>query len=208
VEYLSLFGIVFIIHLLAVMSPGPDFIMVVKNAIQFNRKTAIYTSLGISLGIAIHVIYSIAGVAILIKKNEVLFNVIKTIGAIYIIYIGYKTAFSKSQDFTLKKTNKNRQVDIKKAIKTGFITNIFNPKASLFFLSVFSIILPPDTPFSVIMGISAMLIIVTFLWFTTVSYIFTSQKVVIVYKKYDRIILISLGIILILLGINVLFQFF
>jgi RhtB (resistance to homoserine/threonine) family protein len=203
-SYLNLFGLIFGIHLLAVMSPGPDFVMVLRNALQYNRKTAIYTALGISLGIAVHILYSVAGVAYLLKKNQMVFQIVKIAGALYIIYIGYKTLKSKQADIKIKiKQNAQRTLNFLEALKIGFITNALNPKASLFFLSIFSLLIPPDIPFWVLAGISVMLIVVTFLWFSLVSVIFTNKQVVERYKKYETYMIKLFGIILIVLGLTI-----
>ncbi len=204
--YFRLFILIFSIHLLAVMSPGPDFIMVLKNALQYNRKTAIYTALGIGLGIGIHIIYSVAGMAYLLQHNQTLFQTVIYAGAIYIIYTGGKTIASKQVEISIQNQQSGIQITPFTAIKTGFITNVLNPKASLFFLSLFSILIPPGTPVWVLIGISIMLISVTFLWFSLVSVIFTNRMTVKIYEKYEAYIVKFLGIVLIALGITILFE--
>ncbi|MEK7085471.1 MAG: LysE family transporter, partial [Patescibacteria group bacterium] len=71
---LTLIGTVAIIHLLAAVSPGPDFIMCVKNSLTYSRKTGIWTAVGFSIGMAVHIFYSLAGVALIISKSIILFN--------------------------------------------------------------------------------------------------------------------------------------
>ncbi len=205
-SYIQLFALIFSIHLLAVMSPGPDFVMVLKNALQYNRKTAVYTALGIGLGIGIHIIYSVAGIAYLLQQNQTVFQLVKYAGMAYIIYIGIKTFMSKQTKIKLQNQQNNKQISYFEAIKTGFITNVLNPKASLFFLSLFSLLIPPNTPSWVLSGISFMLITVTFLWFSLVSVIFTNPLIVKSYEKYESYIVKFFGVILIILGIGILFE--
>ncbi len=78
------------IHILGAASPGPDLALVLKNSLESGRKAGIYSALGIALGIAVHVSYSVLGLAVLISKSILLFNIIKLIGAAYLIYIGSK----------------------------------------------------------------------------------------------------------------------
>ena len=205
-EYFSLVGLIFVIHLVAVMSPGPDFVLVLKNAIQHDRKIAIYTSLGISLGIAIHIIYSLAGVAYLLQKNEWVFISVKIAGALYIIYLGYKTIITPTSHIDWQSGNKADSINNKQAVQTGFITNALNPKASLFFLSIFSLIIPPKTPNYILLIISLMLISVTFLWFALVSIVFTNNSVRAGYEKYEKYLLKFFGLMLILLGVGIFFE--
>jgi len=205
-SYPTLFELILGIHLLAVASPGPDFVMVLRNALQYNRKIAIYTAWGISMGIGIHILYSVAGIAYLLQKNQNIFQIIKILGALYIIYMGVKTILSKGQKIKMQTDQKQTVIPAKQAVKIGFMTNVLNPKASLFFLSIFSLLIPPNVPAWVLIGISLMLITVTFLWFTLVSFIFTNPLIIKRYEKYESIILKIFGIILIALGIGVFFE--
>jgi len=205
-EYLSLFALIFITHLLAVMSPGPDFVMVLKNALQHNRKIAVYTAFGISLGIGVHILYSVLGIAYLLQQNRALFSAVKIAGALYLIYMGIRTLISARKNIELKPAGTSVNISKLEAVKTGFITNVLNPKASLFFLSIFSVMIPPDIPLWVLLVISAMLIGVTFLWFAFVSYIFTNPMVVKRYQKTEKYLLLILGFILILLGVSMILE--
>ena len=63
-EYITLIGTVALVHLLAVISPGPDFIMCVRNSLAYSRKTGIWTAVGFGAGIGVHIIYSLAGLAV------------------------------------------------------------------------------------------------------------------------------------------------
>src|SRR5438874_2029674 len=95
--FLSQFLTVAVIHLLAVMSPGPDFAMVTRNSLLYSRKSGIYTSLGMSLGIMVHVTYCLLGIALIVSRSIVIFSIIKYVGAAYLMYIGYKSLRAKPQ---------------------------------------------------------------------------------------------------------------
>jgi len=206
VAYIRLIGLILGIHLLAVISPGPDFVMVLKNALQHNRKIAIYTSLGISMGIAVHILYSLAGVAYLLQQNHLLFSFVKTAGALYIIYMGVKTIAGKWKKLEIQSDKNTKPMGAHKAIQIGFVTNALNPKASLFFLSIFSIVIPPETPAYVLAIISASVILVTFLWFAFVSFVFTNNRIRKHYEKYELYITRFFGFVLILLGISIFYD--
>lgn len=74
------------LNFLAVISPGPDFAMVVKTALTQPRKPAVFTALGIALGIFVHVSYCVLGLAIIITQSILLFSLVKYLGAAYFIY--------------------------------------------------------------------------------------------------------------------------
>lgn len=95
-HYLPIIFTVALIHLLAVISPGPDFIMITRNSLIYSRRTGIYSAIGLGLGILVHVTYSLVGIGLLISKSILLFNTIKYLGAAYLIYIGYKSITAKA----------------------------------------------------------------------------------------------------------------
>lgn len=183
VEFLShLPGLisVSIIAIFMAISPGADFVIVTRNSVFYGRLAGLYSSLGVSLAIWIHVAYSIAGLAIIISNSIVLFTIIKYLGAAYLIYIGWKTFQSKSN------TDIEHQIDNKglsnfSALKIGFITNALNPKTTIFFLSIFTQIVHPQTPLWVQIIYGAIISLAHLLWFCSVS-IFLSQPVLL--KKF------------------------
>jgi len=175
-EYLTLIGTVTIIHLLALISPGPDFIVAVKNSLTYSRKVGIFTALGFGLGITIHLFYCIGGLAILVSQSIIIFNLLKLLGAGYLIFIGLKTIISKSSRVVINnKTNKS-EISALKAVEIGFLTNVLNPKATLSLLSLFTIVISPDTPSYILAILCAIMILSTIIWFTLVSIFFTQKK--------------------------------
>ena len=124
-----------IIAIFMAISPGADFVMVTRNSVFYGRLAGLYSSLGVSLAIWIHVAYSIAGLAIIISNSIVLFSIIKYLGAAYLIYIGWKTFRSKSK-INVDHQSDNEDLSNFSAFKIGFITNALNPKR-LFFSSAY-----------------------------------------------------------------------
>ncbi len=203
-EYLSLLGLIFMLHIMAVSSPGPDFLLVLKNSMQYGKKAGIYLSLGIALGVSIHIIYSLTGVALLLKKYPALFQFIKSLGALYIIYLGIKSLKQKYIPVEIDKNQtRNQRIEPRKFIKMGFLTNILNPKASLFFLSIFSVVIPPDLPNYMIGIIILMMLLTNFFWFYLVASLFTRPVIIRYYNKYEKYISKLFGLILILLGLSI-----
>ena len=89
----------------------------------------------------------------------------------------------------------------------GFLTNVLNPKATLFFLSLFTFVIGNSTPVYIIITISAIIIFTAFTWFTIVSIFLAQQKVQRVFLKYEQGINRTLGGFLIFLGIKVALTF-
>lgn len=193
-----------IIHLLAVISPGPDFAMVTRNSLVYSRKIAIYTSLGIALGISVHVLYSLLGIGLIISKSILAFNIIKYIGAGYLIYIGWKSLKAKpAQNDQESAGIVQKEIPVMQAIRTGFFTNVLNPKATLFFLALFTQVIDPLTPKLIQLFYGIEMMIITFVWFSIVSFLFSNHLVKSKVTKFQHYIERVTGGVLIALGIKV-----
>jgi RhtB (resistance to homoserine/threonine) family protein len=168
---------------LGLISPGPDFVIAVKNSVLHSRRTGVFTALGFALGVLVHVSYSILGIAALISQSILLFSVIKYIGAAYLIYLGVKSLRSKGlQKGEVSKCIKNAEhegssLSTMSAIRSGFFTNLLNPKATLFFLAIFTQIISPETPvlWKAIYGASCS--VMTAIWFSIVAYVLTHRSI-------------------------------
>lgn len=201
--YLPLILTVAVIHLLALISPGPDFIMCVRNSLTYSRRTGIFTAVGFGGGIAVHIIYCLAGLALIISKSIVIFSVIKFLGAGYLIYIGVKSVLSKSSALEIGEQHKKQDISALAAVKIGFLTNVLNPKATLFFLSLFTLVISPNTPFPVMLFMGAIMVVQTILWFSLVATLLSHKKVRAVFEKFQGAFNKTLGGLLIALGVKV-----
>ncbi|MFT4554329.1 MAG: RhtB (resistance to homoserine/threonine) family protein [Chlamydiales bacterium] len=189
------------IVLLGAMSPGPDWAIVTKYSLNVSRTAGLMATLGIAVGILLHMTYCLLGVGILISQSPFLFNIIKVVGGLYLCYIGYKGLRAKAVD--LKKLSASQTVTPShwEAFKVGVVTNALNPKATLFFLSLFSLVIDPGTPLWVLLIYVAVIFIITILWFGTLSFLLSAEacrsRIVNVSHWVER----GLGIILICLGV-------
>lgn len=191
------------VHLLAVASPGPDFVMAVKNSLMYSRRIGIWTAIGFGLGIMVHIFYSLAGLAIIISKSILIFNTIKFLGAGYLIYIGLKSLLAKESHINIHHQDRKKEISKSQAIKMGFLTNALNPKATLFFLSLFTLIISPETPKFILGVASIMMVIDTILWFSIVSIFFTQKRIRDNFDRFQGIFNKTFGGLLVLLGVKV-----
>ncbi len=202
-QYLPIILTVALAHLLAVISPGPDFIMITRNSLMYSRKTGIYSAIGLSLGILVHITYSLVGIGLLIAKSIILFNTIKLLGAGYLIYLGYKSLTSKSSKLSLGQENHKKEISKWSAIRMGFLTNVTNPKATLFFLSLFTLVITPTTPIFIKLFMAAEMSTVQFLWFTLVAYLASHRLIKNKIGNIQGFAEKFIGVVLIALGIKV-----
>lgn len=201
-EFLAIISI----SIFMAISPGPDFFMVSRNSIMYNKTAGIYAAIGISLAIWLHAAYSIAGLAILISKSIFLFSIIKYIGAAYLIFIGFKTIFSKSSiNKNIVQNKKVNQISKFESFKVGFITNALNPKTTIFFLSIFTQIVNVDTSLVLQIIYGAIISLAHFIWFYSVTYFFSHPLILSKFQRYQKRIESFVGAALIIFGIKVAF---
>lgn len=205
-ENLAIIGAITLVHLLGAMSPGPDFVMSVRNSLTYSRRTGIFTAVGFGLGVAVHVAYCIAGIAVVIAKSIIVFNVIKYLGAAYLLFMGVQSLFGRSSHFDAGSAEHREDISALRAVRTGFLTNILNPKATLFFLGLFTVLISPSTPRPVLVIAGIIMVINTMLWFSFVAVFLNQRHVRSFFGRFQGYFNRVFGGILVLLGIKIVFM--
>lgn len=175
-SYWPEFLTVALVHLLAVASPGPDFAVVLRQALTRTRSTALLTAVGIGLGILLHVGYSLLGIGLIIQQSVWLFNVLKVVGALYLTWIAWQCLRARAGGIYVEEAPATVQSAFA-ALRLGFLTNALNPKATLFFVSLFSVVINPGTPIALQAGYGLYMAVATALWFALVAVFFTLPRV-------------------------------
>jgi threonine/homoserine/homoserine lactone efflux protein len=116
------------------ITPGNDMIFVISRSLSYGTKAGVYAALGIGLGCFVHIFASVVGLSVIIQKSEILFNIIRYTGAAYLIFIGIKSFIEKPSTMIFNQ-NQNVKNTHLKILRQGTITNVLNPKVSLFFLA-------------------------------------------------------------------------
>jgi threonine/homoserine/homoserine lactone efflux protein len=154
----------------------------------------------------VHVSYCILGLGLIISQSIVVFNLVKLLGAAYLMYVGFqairaqKTGIDQEQKHRTKLAPKTRQ-----AFFSGFITNVLNPKVTLFFLSLFSVLISPNTPILIQFAYGLWMSFATVLWFSCLSMIFSLQSFRNIFQSIGHWFERTMGAILIALGIKLAF---
>ena len=196
--------LVITISCLGMISPGPDFFLVLKNSLSYNRKMALMTCLGVISAIAIHMSYCVAGIAVLITATPWLYNALRYAGAAYLLWIGIKALLAKSSATTyISKQTQPINVTAKAAFMQGLLCNLLNPKATLFFLAIFTQLLNADSTLMDKLLVAFIIWLEALLWWPLVVFIFQTQVVQRRYFKLQAIIDKLLGMILIVIGVKV-----
>ena len=180
-------------HLFAVMSPGPDTAIIIREVSLNNRRGGLFCAFGIGVGILIHCYLAIFGISTLLLSNNFAGDLISMFGSFYLIFIGISSFKSESQ------TSEKSQL-MSSSFINGFITNIFNIKAFIFFISLFSIILNDDIPSIGKIFIPIYFAIATSLWFSFLTIVLTHDTIQKRWEPVQEIINKIAGSILIALG--------
>nr|WP_206007811.1 MULTISPECIES: LysE family transporter [unclassified Pseudoalteromonas] len=199
-----------IAHFFAVASPGPDFAVVLKQSVQQGRRNALWTSAGVGAAILLHVAYCVLGVALILTQSPSLFMALKYLAGAYLAYLGVqalraaKPTASNEGEAAKDVENKTVQEEsVWLAFRRGFFTNALNPKATLFFMSLFTLVISPTTPTSVQIGYGVYMALATWAWFSMLSIILSRNNVRGFFQQrgywFDR----GIGVILIALAVRV-----
>lgn len=192
-----------VVTILAVVSPGADFAMVTRNSLLYGRPAGLLASLGIAAGVQLHVLYTMLGVGLVLQSSPVLFSAIKLAGAVYLIYVGYQTFFSRISGTTGSLSTPN--LSAWNAFRTGFLTNALNPKTTLFVVSVYTQVVNPGTSLAVQIGYGLFMSLAHWVWFSMVSLFFSEDRLR--HRMLQRQVLLnrSIGLVLVALGLALVF---
>lgn len=192
------------IHLLAAMSPGPDFVYVSQQTLSRGRAAGLLCSLGVALGLGVHIAYSVLGLAVVIAQAAWLLTAIKIIGGCYLVYLGIQglRARAKSEVVVLHERRAAPENPFR-TLWRGFLCNVLNPKAPVYFVSVFTVVLSPDMPLWQLAIYGGWMMVLQFVWFAVVAFVLSIPRVNRQFQRAGHWIDRVLGGVMVLLGVKV-----
>lgn len=160
------------IHLMACLSPGPDIFLVVLNSLRHGWRAGVATTTGILSGVLLHIIFGITGLSYLLTRNADLHTALALAGGAWLMFLGIRGIRHNPKD----RPGNAVQVDKKTLPKgfldswtQGFLANLLNPKALLYLLSLFSVMLGPDVPLRIRIASGAAMLAVQACAFSSVA---------------------------------------
>lgn len=189
--------------LLGCISPGPDFVAVTSHALA-ERRSGLRIAHGIATAITLWASLSVAGLAFVLSQVALLYEAVRLVGAAYLVYLGVSVLWSARR-------RPAKQMPMQAAMKRGsfrrgFILGMTNPKAAVFFSSLFATLLPAQAPTWVYGTTIALAAATAFGWFTVVALAFSIGRVQQLYGKARWGIDIATGTLLSLLGLRLAFE--
>ncbi len=164
--------LVLAIHAVALISPGPDFAIVTRLSIVSGRQTGLWAAAGVAAAIGVYILVCAFGLSLVLAALPGLSTLLSVTGAMYLAWLGIQCLRSKGQ---LPEMQSRGQVG--KAFVSGFLTNLLNPKAMLYFGSILSQVLTPELGTVDTALLWVLLVGESFLWFGIVSAMFSSRRV-------------------------------
>ncbi|MBT4832100.1 MAG: LysE family transporter [Porticoccaceae bacterium] len=190
------------VHLLAAASPGPDFVLVSQQTLSNGKRAGLLCSIGIALGLSVHILYSAFGLAAVIANSSSALWLIKLLGGSYLIYLGINglRAKARSGEATTAVANQTAL----KTIGLGFLCNALNPKAPIYFISLFTIVLSQNTPAQHLLIYGIWMMVLQFAWFSFLTLLLSRPMVTDRFQALGHWIDRVAGGAMLLLGIKVL----
>ncbi|WP_193170363.1 LysE family translocator [Nisaea nitritireducens] len=191
------------ITLLVMISPGPDMVIVMRNTIVGGRAGGLQSSLGVLTGNMVHITYCAVGIGWLISESILAFNILKYAGAAYLIYIGVMSFRARDMALSAETKAELQKNAGKSWFLQGFLNNILNPKGTLFYLGVFTMVITPETSAATTLLLVLIMMSVSALFWLFFVYTLDSNIVRNVLERGQKIVNRVFGGLLIFLGIRV-----
>lgn len=192
---------------IAIVSPGPNFIFVVNRSISDSRKTGIYSAFGVATGSGIFAISGLLGLIVLISALPYFSTFIRYLGGGYLVYLGITMLISCRQQTLVNPTNSdNASMAPLTAYYTGLLTNLTNPKAWAFYLSLFTLMIENEFPLWAKVFLAVSMFMISFGWYALMALLISDRRVQGRFFSIQPVIKSVLGTLLILLGGKLLFQ--
>lgn len=198
-------GLIGGIHVLAAMSPGPDWLYVTRQTLTRGRTTGLWCSLGIALGLGVHIAYSVFGLAVVVNASEWLMMLIRIFGGVYLIHLGMNGM--RSGPMAVQNHDAPEVVMPKESVLLtlwkGMLCNILNPKAPVYFVALFTSVLSPKMPTWQLAVYGIWMMFLQFLWFATVVLFLSVPKFNHFFQTYAHWLNRILGVMMTGLGFKI-----
>lgn len=198
---MSLYHIVFylsLLNVLAAMSPGPDMAVVVQHVLDHGRRAGIWTAVGIASALLVHMTYSAFGLVPLLKQHHYVMIFLGFLGGSYMLFLGLRVWCASSSEPEKVFNQSSKNFSARRAWQTGLLTNLLNPKAVLFIVSMFTLIASYHLNVFQKIGVVFFLSCTSLLWFVVLSLMISHPRVYGRFLRYQTHIKQIMGVLLIL----------
>lgn len=168
-------------HFLALLSPGPDFLLVVKSAVKNGSRNSVGVAGGIACANAFYIALCLAGVGSILASSVTVMIVLKISGGLFLTYIAYMALKAKREDYRIfaqtMVEHTGKSSSFTREFMVGFLSGISNPKNLLFYLSLFTVVLTKDISFSFKLFLGVWMTSLVFLWDVMIIALMSNRSV-------------------------------
>lgn len=199
-EHLAIIAAILFVDLLALVSPGPNFVLVSSAAIAQSRKHAIWTACGIATGSFAWAAAAASGIVSIFEVFPLLGFTMKVVGVAYLIYLGVKLL--RSQGFQAA-TGQNSKADGgMKGFWHGFLVNMTNPKSAAYYASVFAAFLTPEMSVWVLVVLVGSIALMSLAWHVLLAIGLSAASIKARYTSISKYVDRLCGGLLVFLGLR------
>ena len=183
--YTTMLAGLFVVHALALASPGPNVLIVMRAALGDSRRSGVLTALGVASGAAMWSIAALFGLSLELVRTPMLAAALRAVGGLYLVHLGWRLwrgagddAFARLADVDLP-----ARLGDARAYRQGVLTNLTNPKALVFFVGIFGALLPPAAPLWVKLCAIAIVVVNATAWHVALACFFSTRRARHVYAR-------------------------
>lgn len=198
-------------HFLALLSPGPDFILVVKSGVRNTKRNALGIAVGIAAANAVYIALCIVGIGEILSRSIVVMKVLKLCGGLFLTYVAIMALKSRKKDYAFLVESegdprtggdRGRGSSFAREFLTGFLSGISNPKNLIFYLSLFSVVLTAGIDLRVKVGLGVWMTLLVFAWDASILLVLSKRAVRSVFSRIAFYVDKVAGTILGLIGVR------
>ncbi|MFC4854770.1 LysE family translocator [Actinophytocola glycyrrhizae] len=201
-QALGLAGVI----LLAAISPGPDFVIMLRSVLSGGRRAGMACAAGIASGVLAWAVVTSVGIAGLLAASSVAFTVVKLAGAAYLVLLGVQALMAARRggyEQTAAPEVEQARRSVFTAYRHGLLTNLFNPKVAVFFLALWPQFLPHDATVTDTVVLTAVAVLTSLVWFTVLANVVTALRRFLTASKVRRTIDAVMGTLLVGIGVRI-----
>jgi threonine/homoserine/homoserine lactone efflux protein len=131
---------------LLTITPGADTMIVLENTVRAGRGAGYMTSFGVASGLLVHAGASALGLAIVLARSATLFGVVKTVGALYLVWLGIRAIVSANEPHAREVARGLPVSEGRRCYLEGLLSNVLNPKVAIFYLALLPQFIDPGDP--------------------------------------------------------------
>lgn len=191
------------------LTPGLDTALVIRNTSRGGFVDGSVTSFGICFGLFVHATFSAVGVSAILASSEQLFHIVKSIGAVYLIWLGISSIKSlrHSGDGLVVEAKARRELNLKRSLREGFLSNVLNPKTAVFYLAFLpQFVDPAYSPLLQSLLMAGIHFIIAMIWQCSLAGALSKAKALLNNSSFMRWMEGITGFVLIALGVKLLLE--